>query len=179
MLLRSRLAIQFRSVFLVFSCFLVFPPKNAGPLDPPGPFPDTSGHLCFSCFWRFCPDCLLPTFLEFSWTLPWKRPGPALDNPGHSGPPCPPSNPGFAECLPSILDCVFCGNKVRGCVLSCCAHPSPKFPGLACAYPASPQTRFADCSGSVPLFMPEPRLMLWTSFNTLRKGHVDSRKVFS
>ena len=22
-------------------------------------------------------------------------------------------------------------------------------------------------------------LMLWTSFNTLRKGHVDSRKVFS
>ena len=28
-------------------------------------------------------------------------------------------------------------------------------------------------------FMPDPRLMLWTSFNTLRKGHVDSRKVFS
>ena len=30
--------------------------------------------------------------------------------------------------------------------------------------------------------MPDPRLMsalmLWTSFNTLRKGHVDSRKVF-
>ena len=43
--------------------------------------------------------------------------------------------------------------------------------------------RFGDCSGSVPLFMPDPRLMnalmLWTSFNTLRKGHVDSRKVFS
>ena len=33
------------------------------------------------------------------------------------------------------------------------------------------------------LFMPDPRLMnalmLWTSFNTPRKGHVDSRKVFS
>ena len=29
---------------------------------------------------------------------------------------------------------------------------------------------------------PDPRimsaLMLWTSFNTLRKGHVDSRKIF-
>ena len=23
-------------------------------------------------------------------------------------------------------------------MLSCCAHPSPKSPGLACAYPASP-----------------------------------------
>ena len=31
--------------------------------------------------------------------------------------------------------------------------------------------------------MPDPRLlsalMLWTFFNTLRKGHVDARKVFS
>ena len=61
------------------------PPRP--PLDLPGPPPDTPDLLPFSSFFR--------VFRPLD--LPWTPPKSALEDPLD---PCPPSNPGFAECLP-------------------------------------------------------------------------------
>ena len=102
-----------------FSGFFVFLPKTSlHPLDPPGtpwtPPPHTPG--------RPGPPCTPP------------HPDDAGPRPR---PPCPPSNAGFAECLPEVWTAFYEAAR-SGSVLSCCAHPFSKFPGLACAYPASP-----------------------------------------
>ena len=79
MLLRSRLAIQFRSVFLVFSCFST---QNLwGPLDPLDPPQTPLDFLLFfrlpqrlwtpplkaPCTWTPAPPCAM---LEMCWNLP-------------------------------------------------------------------------------------------------------------
>ena len=128
-------------------------------------------------------------------TLGWRvgdSPGPSLER---LDPPRQPSTPWtllhplkswtFLD-LPGLfgLDRVLRQQGQRSWLrafMLCTSFPKISHAPRPCLDPSS--TRFADCSGSVPLFMPDLRLMsalmLWTSFITLRKGHVDSRKVFS
>ena len=93
-MLRRSLAIQLRSVFVVFRVFNRLSPKTLERLDAPGPPPwnpldplDTPGVFSFSRY----------TVLELFGTSPGPPGTASLDNPGPPGPPAP-SNPGFAEC---------------------------------------------------------------------------------
>ena len=119
--------------------------------------------VCFFWFFR-----VFNVFSPKTSGPPWNPPAPPrnpLHPPRHAWTPF---YPVFSPMPPEPLDFPRPPKPLplKSCICCCVhEHPSPKSPEL------------------VPLFMPDPRLMsplmLWTSFNTLRKGHVDSRKVFS